>query len=92
MNAQTYMAEEAVIERGIEALMGALGPIETARFLTMPSRRILDYVEWHRQWQEGLDLTTFLDEVLAVATPLTGQAMTTASDGSPADVPDDSAN
>ena len=26
MNAQTDMAEEAVIERGIEALMGALGP------------------------------------------------------------------
>jgi len=60
--------------------------------VTMPSRRILDYVEWHRQWQEGLDLTTFLDEVLAVETPLTGQAMTTASDGSPAESLDDSAN
>lgn len=30
------------------------------------SRRILDYVEWHRQWQEGLDMTAFLDEVLAM--------------------------
>ena len=92
MNAQTYMAEEAVIERGIEALMGALGPIETARFLTMPSRRILDYVEWHRQWQEGLDLTTFLDEVLVVETPLAGQATTTASDDAPSAAPDESAN
>jgi len=49
--------------------MRALGPIETARFLNLPSRRILDYVAWHRQWQEGLDMTAFLDEVFATEAP-----------------------
>jgi hypothetical protein len=65
MSTQTYIPEEVMIERGIEALMRALGPIETARFLNVPGRRILDYVEWHRQWQDGLDMATFLDEMLA---------------------------
>jgi hypothetical protein len=71
MNAQTYMAEDTVIQRGIEALMNALGPIETAHFLNLPNRRILDYVAWHRQWQENLDMALFLDEVF-------GQEMTRA--------------
>ncbi len=69
MNTQTYMAEDIVIQRGIEALMSALGPIETARFLNLPNRRIQDYVVWHRQWQENLELATFLDEVFAPETP-----------------------
>ena len=68
MKPQTYMAEDTVIQRGIEALMSALGPIETARFLNLPSHRILDYVAWHRQWQENLDMATFLDEVFAQET------------------------
>jgi hypothetical protein len=80
MSTQTCIVEEVVIERGIEALMHALGPIETARFLNLPGRRILDYVEWHRQWQEGLDLAAFLDEVLAVEASVAGQATATASD------------
>jgi hypothetical protein len=65
MNTPTYMAEDTVIQRGVEALMSALGPIETARFLNLPGRRILDYVEWHREWQKNLDIATFLDEVFA---------------------------
>jgi hypothetical protein len=78
MNTQTYMAEDTVIQRGIEALMSALGPIETAHFLNLPSRRILDYVAWHRQWQEGLDMNAFLDEVFAPEPAEAGQAAPTA--------------
>ena len=43
--------------------MRALGPIETARFLTLPRHRYADYVEWHRQWQETLDPAQFFDQV-----------------------------
>jgi len=69
MTVQTYLPEEAVIQRGIEALMRALGPIETARFLTLPRHRYTDYVEWHHQWQETLDPTQFFDQVFGAKPP-----------------------
>jgi len=45
----TYLPEETLIKRGLEALMTALGPVETARFLNLPRQRYSNYVEWHRQ-------------------------------------------
>ncbi|GIV82924.1 MAG: hypothetical protein KatS3mg051_2278 [Anaerolineae bacterium] len=63
MTSQTYLSEEMVVRRGIEALLEALGPVEAARFLSLPRSRLEDYVEWHRRWQAGLDAQTFLDEV-----------------------------
>lgn len=43
--------------------MDTLGPVETARFLTLPRYRYADTVEWHCQWQERLDPTQFFDQV-----------------------------
>jgi hypothetical protein len=63
MSIQTYLPEETMIKRGLEALMMALGPVETARFLGLPRQRYGNYVEWHRQWQAGLDPQRFFDEV-----------------------------
>lgn len=63
MTIQTYLPEETMIKRGIEALMRALGPVETARFLTLPRDRYADYVEWHHQWQETLDPKQFFEQV-----------------------------
>ncbi len=63
MSLQTYLPEETIVRQGIAALMAALGPVETARFLALPHSRLSDYVEWHRQWQAGLDTQTFLDEL-----------------------------
>ena len=63
MSVQTYLPEETVVRQGIAALMAALGPVETARFLALPHSRLSDYVEWHRQWQAGLDTQTFLNEL-----------------------------
>ena len=63
MTTKMYLPEETMTQRGIEALMRALGPIETARFLALPRYRYADYVEWHRQWQETLDPAQFLDQV-----------------------------
>ena len=49
MSTQTYLPEETMVRRGLEALMTALGPIETARFLNLPRSRFPDYVEWLHQ-------------------------------------------
>lgn len=67
MSTQTYLPEETIIRRGLEALMAALGPIETARFLNLPHSRYPDYVEWHRQWQSDLNPQVFFDEVFGPA-------------------------
>ncbi len=68
MKAQTYLPEEDVVRRALDALMTALGPIEVARFLTLPRQRLLDSVKRHRQWQAGLDKDHFFDQVFGVAT------------------------
>ena len=64
MTVQTYLPEETVVHRGIEALVKALGPVEAVRFLSLPRQRLLDNVQWHRQWQTGLDQKSFFDTVL----------------------------
>jgi hypothetical protein len=56
-----------MVRRALEALMTALGPVETARFLNLPRYRYPDYVEWHRQWQARLDPRQFFDEVFGPA-------------------------
>lgn len=63
MKAIRYLTEEELIERGLEALMTALGPVETMRFLTLPRPRRLESVERHRRWQERLDQDQFFDQV-----------------------------
>jgi len=55
--------EDKVIRRGLEALMAALGPVETIRFLTLPRQRRLESVQRHRQWQASLDQERFFDQV-----------------------------
>ena len=55
--------EDKMIRRGLEALMAALGPVETVRFLTLPRRRRLESVRRHRQWQASLDQEWFFDQV-----------------------------
>lgn len=63
MSVPTYLPEETMIRRAVEALMAALGPVETARFLSLPREQFKDYVKWHRQWQANLDAGLFFDEV-----------------------------
>ena len=72
MSTQTYLPEETLIKRGLEALMTALGPVETARFLNLPRQRYSNYVEWHRQRQAGLDPQRFFDEVFGPGADVTG--------------------
>ncbi|MCI0478837.1 MAG: hypothetical protein L0Y55_21555 [Anaerolineales bacterium] len=63
MKSQAYLPEDQVIRRALKALMTALGPVETARFLTLPRQRRLESVRRHRQWQARLDQARFFDQV-----------------------------
>ncbi len=55
--------EDKMIRRGLEALMAALEPVETVRFLTLPRRRRLESVRRHRQWQASLEQEGFFAQV-----------------------------
>lgn len=66
MKNHTFLQEDEMIHRAINALLGALGPIETVRFLTLPHRHRLDSVMRHQQWQNGLDKDCFFDQVFDV--------------------------
>jgi hypothetical protein len=63
MSEHVYLQEEEMIRRAIDALLKELGPVETARFLTLPQRHGLDSVVRHRLWQEGLHRERFFDQV-----------------------------
>ena len=63
MKTQTYLSEDKIVRRAVKALMTALGPVETARFLTLPHPRRLESVKRHRQWQARLKQKEFFDQV-----------------------------
>jgi len=63
MSEHTYLQEEEMIRQAVEALLKSLGPIETARFLTLPQKQRLDSVSRHRLWQDGLDQDPFFDQI-----------------------------
>lgn len=63
MKALHYLSEDELIQRGLEALMKDLGPIEAMRFVALSRERRLESVQRHRQWQATLDPKTFFDQV-----------------------------
>ena len=63
MKEHTYMQEDEMVRRAIDALLRDLGPVEATRFLTLPQRRRIDSVTRHRLWQGGLDRDRFFDQV-----------------------------
>ncbi len=69
MKNHTFLREDEMIHRAINALLGALGPIETMRFLTLPRCHRLDSVMRHQRWQNGLDKDYFFDQVFDVPEP-----------------------
>jgi hypothetical protein len=63
MSVTQYLTEEELIERALQALIDALGPVEAMRFLTLPRAHRLESIERHRQWQANLDQESFFDQV-----------------------------
>ena len=70
MTIHTYLEEDELVEKAVRALMEVLGPVETARFLTLPRKRRLDSVVRHRRWQAKLEKEPFFDEVFGAIGPL----------------------
>jgi hypothetical protein len=68
MSTTQYLPEEELIDKALEALMKALGPVEAVRFLTLPRSRRLESVERHRQWQATLNQEQFFNQVFGPAT------------------------
>ena len=50
-------------QSAVEALMKALGPADTARFLALPARKRVDSIRRHREWQRHADKEKLFDEV-----------------------------
>jgi len=65
MKASYYLPEEELVQKALKALVEALDPIETTRFLSLPHTRRQESVERHRQWQATLDQEKFLEQVFS---------------------------
>ena len=65
MRIEKYLDEEAVIKKGVKALIKELGPVEALRFMNLPKKKRLESVRRHREWQKLLDKNRFFDEVCA---------------------------
>lgn len=76
MKGHAYLQEEEMIHQAVDTLLDSLGPVETARFLTLPRKRRLDSVTRHRQWQETLDRERFFEEAFGTA----GEGRSSSSD------------
>ncbi|KHD09757.1 hypothetical protein PN36_14650 [Candidatus Thiomargarita nelsonii] len=63
MKAMQYLPEENLVEQALAALMKALGPVETMRFINLPRKQRIESVERHRKWQETLNQEEFFSQV-----------------------------
>jgi len=69
MSSYTYLPDDVLIRRAINALLDALGPVEATRFLNLAYVQPVNAVEQHRQWQESLNPEEFLDAVFGEESP-----------------------
>ena len=68
MREHSLLQEDEMVRRAVAVLMENLGPIETARFLTLPHARRVNAVLRHRKWQASLDKDRFFDQVFGKET------------------------
>jgi hypothetical protein len=63
-----YLSEEQLVQKALETLMTTLGPMETARFLSLAREGRVESVTRHRQWQQTLEQKAFFDQVFGQET------------------------
>jgi len=63
MKTSTFLTEEKLVSRAIDALMTKLGPVETNRFLSHMKSNRVDSVRRHQLWQKRLDKEAFFTAV-----------------------------
>ena len=57
-----FISEDRLFKKAIDILMEKLGPVETNRFLSLPSKERMESVKRYRKWQSKLDKDTFFNE------------------------------
>ncbi len=60
-----YLPEDQLIQKALEALVNALGPMEATRFLSLPPQKRLESVARHQEWQNSLKRELFFEQVFA---------------------------
>lgn len=63
MKQSQFIREDRLLKQAIFILMEKLGPVETNRFLSLPSKERMESVKRHEMWQSKLDKNTFFNEV-----------------------------
>jgi hypothetical protein len=63
MKVSTYISEEQLIDKAIDALINQLGPVETNRFLSLMKKRRVESVKRHQKWQAKLKKDQFFNAV-----------------------------
>ena len=63
MTISKLIDEDQLVDQAVQALLEKLGPVETARFLALPTKRRTESVQRHREWQANLDKDIFLNEL-----------------------------
>jgi len=63
MSTIRYMDDEEMVKKAVKALIGAVGPIEANRFISMPRRKRMESVKRHREWQKRLNKEEFFGKV-----------------------------
>ena len=58
-----YIKEEKLLKKGIDILMENLGPVETSRFLSLPTQKRIESVKRHHKWQTKLEKDAFFSDV-----------------------------
>ncbi|HBF34328.1 TPA: hypothetical protein DDW35_07165 [Candidatus Sumerlaeota bacterium] len=61
MKTNILMDDVQLAQSAVEALLKALGPVETARFLALPVQKRTDSVRRHRDWQRHADKNLIFD-------------------------------
>ena len=66
MKEDTFLDEDVLVHKAVNALMKSLGPVETKRFLSLNSnRKRNESVRRHKQWQSNLNRENFLKEIFS---------------------------
>ncbi len=63
MKAARYQDEDVMVEKGVRALIDALGSVEAVRFMTLPRVRRIESIKRHRAWQSTLNKDEFFEDI-----------------------------
>ena len=63
MKTSTFINEEQLISKAVDALISKLGPVETNRFLSLMKKKRVESVKRHHQWQAKLNKEQFFETI-----------------------------